>query len=126
VSPVDEFSRHERRYTRRGLVSKLERAGLEVRRVTSFVTFLLPPMWLSRTRARRAGDFDPAGEYRAGARADRLLEKAMALDRLVIRGGVNLPVGGSLLVVAVKGYPVGRAPLSISAFATNVAPSVVR
>ena len=101
-SRVDEFSRHERRYTRRGLVAKIERAGLRVERVTSFVTLLLPPMWLSRVRSRGAAHFDPAHEHRSGARLDRALEKAMAVERLLIRRGLDLPVGGSLLVVAGK------------------------
>ena len=99
-SQVDEFSRHKRRYTRHELVSKLEQGGLQVRMITSFVTLLLGPMWLSRLRSRRAATFDPLQEHRIGARANHLLERTMAVERSLIRRGVDLPIGGSLLVVA--------------------------
>ena len=101
-SRVDEFSCHERRYTRRDLVARIERAGLDVIRATSFVTLLLPAMWLVRARARRHDQFDPLQEYRTGARADRALEHVMTVERLLIRAGLNLPVGGSLLVATRK------------------------
>jgi SAM-dependent methyltransferase len=102
-SEADEFSRHERRYTRRELVSKVEQAGLHVRRVTSFVTLLLPAMWLSRAWSRRSESFDPGREYRSSARVDRALERVMAVERSAIKRGFDLPVGGSLLVVATRG-----------------------
>jgi SAM-dependent methyltransferase len=99
-SGADDYAHHQRRYTRRELVSKVERAGLRVERVTSFVTLLLPAMYLSRRRERRAGaGYDPAREHASAERVP-LLERALDAERWAIARGVSLPAGGSLLLVA--------------------------
>jgi SAM-dependent methyltransferase len=98
---VDEFSHHQRRYTRRELAGKLERAGLTVLRVTSFVTLLLPVVAASRLR-RSWGDassYDPRKEYGLPRALDRAFEAVMTTERTLIRLGVSLPVGSSLLAV---------------------------
>jgi SAM-dependent methyltransferase len=101
-STVDEFSHHQRRYTRRDLLAKLQRAGLDVMHVTSFVTLLLPVVALSRLRNNRAdaATYDPKTEYRLPRAVDRVFEAVMTSERALIRLGVSLPVGSSLLVVA--------------------------
>lgn len=100
-SAADDYGRHVRRYTRRELVAKLERAGFEPVRVTSFVTFLLPLLALSRLLRRSSDEpYDPETEYRATARVDRLLEAVLTAERALLRRGVDLPAGGSLLAVA--------------------------
>src|SRR5919109_743270 len=99
-SPVDDYSRHVRRYVRRELVAKLNRAGFDLMRLTSFVTLLLPVMALSRLRQRRSRGFDPLAEYRSPAFVDSALGCVMAAERSLIRAGVSLPSGGSLLAVA--------------------------
>ena len=48
-SALDELAGHHRRYTRRELVAKLERAGFVDIQTTSFVTLLLPAMFASRS-----------------------------------------------------------------------------
>lgn len=99
-SQADDYARHARRYSRSELVRKVERAGLQVVRVTSFVSILLPLMYASRWR-ERAGRrrYDPAREHASAARVP-LLERALDAERAVIRRGVDLPAGGSLLLVA--------------------------
>ena len=57
-SSADEFAHHFRRYTRRELVSKLERVGFSVTLATSFVTTLLPAMLAVRL-LRRGGAAGP-------------------------------------------------------------------
>ncbi|HXG54317.1 MAG TPA: methyltransferase domain-containing protein, partial [Vicinamibacterales bacterium] len=52
-SSADAQAQHVRRYTRREMVTKLESAGFEVLRVTSFISVLLPLMALSRWRDAR-------------------------------------------------------------------------
>jgi SAM-dependent methyltransferase len=100
-SDVDEFSRHRRRYRRSELRAKLERSGLDVVRLTSFVTLLLPAMVASRLRQRKGPEtFDPLAEYGHGPLVDSALGWAMALERKLIRLGLSLPAGGSLLAVA--------------------------
>lgn len=100
-SAADDYARHVRRYTRAELVGKLERAGFEPVRVTSFVSLLLPLFALSRLTKRSTDEpYDPETEYRATARIDRALEHALTVERGLIRLGARLPAGGSLLAVA--------------------------
>jgi SAM-dependent methyltransferase len=98
-SEVDVFSHHCRRYRSNELRAKLERAGFEVVRTTSFVSLLLPLMAASRLRRRRSDSFDPLGEYGHPAFVDSALAWAMTLERGLIRRGLSLPAGGSLAAV---------------------------
>ena len=100
-SNADDAAHHERRYTRRLLTERLERAGFEVLTTTSFVTSLLPLMAASRVLERRSsGPYDEMKEHRAAERAGALLERPLMAERALIRRGVRLPAGGSLLAVA--------------------------
>jgi SAM-dependent methyltransferase len=99
-SAGDEFGKHLRRYRRSDLVSRVARAGFRVERVTSFVSLLLPLMAVSRIRQRRLDTFEPLAEYRHSRLVDASLERVMDIERAMIRAGVSLPVGGSLLAVA--------------------------
>jgi SAM-dependent methyltransferase len=100
-SAADEFAHHVRRYSRRELVGKLERAGLRVTLATSFVTTLVPVMLAGR-RLRRSSpeNYDLAGELVLRPALNRLFERVLDGERKLIERGVSLPVGGSLLVVA--------------------------
>ena len=100
-SPADDFARHRRRYTRGELVAKVQRAGFRLRTVSSFVSMLLPLMLLSRLRARWSKQpFDPLREHRDSRRVGPALERLLRMEADLIRRGVTLPIGGSLLVVA--------------------------
>jgi SAM-dependent methyltransferase len=101
-SAVDEFSHHRRRYRRDELGEKLKRAGFAVKRQTSFMSLLLAPMAASRLRHRRDAPnaFDPLAEYRLSPWVDAAFERVLTAERSLIRAGVSLPAGGSLLVVA--------------------------
>jgi SAM-dependent methyltransferase len=99
-SANDEFGHHRRRYKRNELVGKVRNAGLEVVRVTSFVTLPLPAMAVSRWRQRDLDSFDPGAEYRCAPRLNAWLERCLRLEARLIRRGVSLPAGGSLLLVA--------------------------
>lgn len=97
----DEYSCHKRRYTRKELVAKVKRAGFEIIRVTSFVSFLLPLMLLSRMKQRKPQDnWDPMAELKIGGFVNTLLEKVLDFERILIEGGFSFPAGGSLLVIA--------------------------
>ena len=97
----DIYSCHKRRYSRKELVEKVERAGFTIIRTTSFVSFLLPLMLLSRLRQRKPKqNYDPTKELRVVGILNLLLEKVLDLERILIKHGFSLPVGGSLLVIA--------------------------
>lgn len=98
-SPIDEYSGHVRRYSRALLRSRLEGAGLRVERLTSFVTLLLPMLVASRASRRRA-PADPCAELNLSSLANRVGAAAMGAERAMIRAGVSLPAGGSLLAIA--------------------------
>ena len=99
-SANDEYGHHRRRYTRAELTRKVRAAGLEILRVTSFVTIPLPAMALSRWRQRDVDSFDPTAEYRCPPSLDGWLERCLRFEVGIIRRGVSLPAGGSLLLVA--------------------------
>ena len=99
-SPLDEFSRHVRRYRRGELLDKVRQAGFEVLRATSFVSLLLPALALSRLRQSRRIDLDPLAEYGGPPFVDSALAWVMSAERSMIRAGISLPAGGSLLAVA--------------------------
>jgi SAM-dependent methyltransferase len=103
-SAADEFSYHKRRYSRKELVEKVSRAGFSVIRITSFVSLLLPLMFLARRKKRKlSGAFDPTAEFRIGPLANIILEGIMDVERLLIKCRLPVPAGGSLLLVARKG-----------------------
>ena len=54
-SKNDESACHKRRYSKKGLMKKVEKAGFRVLRLTSFVSFLLPLMAASRLRWQLSG-----------------------------------------------------------------------
>lgn len=100
-SAADDNALHQRRYTRKELVQKLEGAGFAVLRATSFVSVLLPLMFLSRA-LRKNKDFDALDEMRIPSFLNRFFLFMLYLERLCIQAGINFPAGGSLLVMARK------------------------
>jgi SAM-dependent methyltransferase len=101
-SPVDEAACHQRRYSAKELHSKMEAAGFRIVRSTSFVTLLLPLMLASRLSSKRSGKSNGSNALTLNPKLDRLLEAIMRVEQGLIKFGINLPFGGSRLVVARK------------------------
>jgi SAM-dependent methyltransferase len=103
-SSVDEYAYHERRYADSDLRRKIEAAGFRVIRSTSFVTTLLPAMMISRFLQQKVSNqkFDAAAELKISPWLNYLFEKMLGAEVAMIRCGVNLPFGGSRLIVARK------------------------
>ncbi|WP_158214945.1 class I SAM-dependent methyltransferase [Herbaspirillum aquaticum] len=102
-SPTDEYAGHVRRYTRRELVTKVEQAGFQVERVTSFVSLLLPLMLLSRLKQRLMPlqkEIDEGFFISPGI--NRILRYVLSFEQFLISRDMSLPIGGSLFVVARK------------------------
>jgi SAM-dependent methyltransferase len=99
-SAQDRRARHHRRYERPALVEMLSTAGFDVIRSTSFVSFLLPAMLLSRRMSDRRPDESGTEALRAPLGLDAPLGAVLGVERWLIRHGVSFPMGGSLLVVA--------------------------
>ncbi len=101
-SEVDVFSHHKRRYTRKELVGKMKEAGFEIIETISFMSLLLPAMLLSRLKNTSKNDFDPMREFSMPKFINRVLEKIMDIERVLIQVGLGFPGGGSLLCVGIK------------------------
>jgi SAM-dependent methyltransferase len=103
-SETDEYACHVRRYSASELHRKIEAAGFEIERSTSFVSALLPALMASRlARKKSAGKaFDPLAEFNISPWLNKALETVLAAERALIRLGISLPLGGSRLVVARK------------------------
>lgn len=99
-SPVDVFAGHERRYRRKELVEKLDIAGFDILMVTSFVSGLLPFMYLSRLWKRGHTEAEP--ELRPSLIANAIGSIVGKLEFIFIRCGLRFPMGGSLLIAARK------------------------
>jgi SAM-dependent methyltransferase len=100
-SATDVAACHVRRYSRNELRRTLVDAGFDVVRMTSFVSFLLPAMWLARLR-KREGMAEVEAELDLPDFANAIGRATARLESLLIRHGIDLPVGGSLLAVARK------------------------
>lgn len=102
-SITDERAHHKRRYERKDLVGKVRRAGFRVVRCTSFITTLLPCMIASRLVGReRSSEESASREFQLSATINGIFRACLTCERFLIRAGISLPCGGSLLVVAVK------------------------
>lgn len=103
-SVVDEYACHVRRYGAKELHSKVCQAGFEVVRSTSFVSSLLPAMYLSRLMQSNKMDVtvDAMAELRINPILNKIFEWLLGFELALIRSGVNLPFGGSRLLVARK------------------------
>jgi SAM-dependent methyltransferase len=98
-SGTDVAAHHVRRYAKVDLVAKVREAGFDVLRATSFVSLLLPAMWLARRRERE-GMAEVEAELALPPLANAIGAATLGLERALIRLGIDLPAGGSLLIVA--------------------------
>lgn len=104
-SAFDERSCHVRRYARGELEKKLAGAGFQLLRSTSFVSLLLPVMYLVRlmeTKQGAAAPNDEPDELAPRPFINAALSMFMSFERVLISAGLSFPCGGSRLVIARK------------------------
>jgi len=98
------MSRHDaavynvRRYTKTGVVSLLHAAGFRPLFASYWNMLLFPLMVLTR-KLLPGGSSDVTPQP---AWADAIGRAATGLERILIRAGIALPFGGSVLAVAAK------------------------
>lgn len=97
-SIADEVGHHRRRYARNELIEKVQTAGFELIESTSFVSLLLPALWLSRKRLSTPND--AYREIRVSRFLNFILTGVMFVEYGLIRIGFRPPAGGSLLLLA--------------------------
>jgi SAM-dependent methyltransferase len=91
---------HHRRYARDELAGKLRHAGFTPLRATSFVSLPLPLVVASRLGRRSISTPQLARQLHPGRAANAMLGRLLDAERALIRRGVDLPLGSSLLMVA--------------------------
>jgi SAM-dependent methyltransferase len=103
-SAVDEYACHVRRYSANELHQKVRRTGFEIIRSTSFVSTLLPAMYLSRFLHRNKTDMtmDDVAGLRINPILNKIFEWFLGFELALIHVGISLPVGGSRFMVARK------------------------
>ena len=103
-SPIDEYACHVRRYSISSLIKKIENAGFQIVRSTSFITTLLPLMMISRFVQKNLldGKFDATRELQVAPWLNAFLRQALQFELLCIKKGFSFPAGGSRLIVAMK------------------------
>lgn len=108
-SSWDTISCHQRRYSQKELVVKMERAGFRIVRITSFFALLLPLLILSRLGSRSGTDATGIGkepdldaEFGLPRFLNSSFEKVCTIERAMLKCGFSFPAGGSLLCVAMK------------------------
>ena len=99
-SAQDEHACHKRRYRRGELETKLQRAGFDILFSTSFVSLLLPLLYLSRRKKRVASELAIEEEMSVGAATNQILYRLLQAEGALIRAGLRFPAGGSRLVAA--------------------------
>jgi SAM-dependent methyltransferase len=106
-SRLDDIVKHKRRYSRLELVRKLAKNEFEVTYVTSFVFFLFPLMWASRLFDKSSGATQ-VDEQALESRVtfpkwlNAVFDLLMRVDESLIKLGIQLPFGGTLVAVAKK------------------------
>jgi trans-aconitate methyltransferase len=103
-SAVDVYACHVRRYSSNELHQKVFSAGFEVIRSTSFVSTLLPAMYLSRfLQSKKTNiDMNDVSGLRVNPILNKILEWFLYFELALIRVGFSLPFGGSRLLAARK------------------------
>lgn len=106
-SRLDEIVKHKRRYSRRELVTKLQKNGFDISYATSFVFALFPLMLVSRS-FDKGPDQSQSDESALEKRVkfpkvlNWFFDIFMRIDEALIRMGVSLPFGGTLVIIARK------------------------
>lgn len=99
LSAHDRRVHNVRRFTRRQAGTLLAGHGFRVLRSSYWNSLLFPLMLLHRLFGRDDAESD-VHDYPAWL--DAIFSAALAIERAAIRAGLDLPFGGSLIVVAVR------------------------
>ena len=99
-SARDDEAGHLRRYTRAGVRTVLEATGFTVERCTAFHGVLLPLLAASRIAGRRSTATRDMEDH-PGRVLNRVLSAVTGAEASLAERGLRLPVGSSLIAVAV-------------------------
>ena len=100
-SSFDEYSCHVRRYSSLELMQKVEQAGFQVVTSSSFISLLVPLMWLSRRRLSQKKE-ESMTELKLSSWLNIFFMMVMKVEIMLLKLGAKFPIGGSLILVAKK------------------------
>lgn len=97
-SHEDTLAMHQRRYTRKELISKAAAAGLKLFLVSSYVSLPVPLMLMRKWRSPDTATAQGLNlaEFKLPLVINNALRCVLGLERAAIKVGVSWPVGGSL------------------------------
>jgi len=106
----DDIAYHKRRYSRKELKNKLINEGFEIVYISSFVFILFPFMYISRffkqkiklTEITNEVILKEMNELKLNPLVNSIFGWFMKVDFFLIKRGISLPFGGSLIAVAKK------------------------
>lgn len=99
----DDVSHHRRRYTLRSLRSVIDRSGLQLERLSYLSTFLLPVIFIGRQWLKVRLKFRDANtENDLHPEWSNGILRSIFESEIPILRRVDMPIGASLLCVAVK------------------------
>jgi|TARA_R110000744_G_scaffold236639_1_gene354182 SAM-dependent methyltransferase len=102
-SKVDDYACHQRRYKPNELQDKMKVAGFKIVETTSFVSLLVPLMYVSRSQKRDSRtEFNPSDELALNPVLNFILYTVMKLELGLIKLGIRFSIGGSRLVIGKK------------------------
>jgi SAM-dependent methyltransferase len=106
-SREDEFSGHHRRYRKRTMADLIKAAGFRLEYASYFFFPLAPAIWLSRAlpyklgvAARRTHASSSSDHGVNDSVATKVMRAALRWERSLLRRGMSMPLGSSLLAVA--------------------------
>jgi SAM-dependent methyltransferase len=108
-SRLDELVHHKRRYSKTEMLSKLIENGFRIEFSSSFVFLLFPFMLAARMAEKLLGKKTEKDDvvYKRNVEFPRWVNSIFGaiskVDIFLIRRGISLPFGGTLIVVARKG-----------------------
>ncbi|TML79329.1 MAG: class I SAM-dependent methyltransferase [Actinobacteria bacterium] len=112
-SQHDVVNGHHRRYVKRTLVSAATEAGWRPVRHSHFNTFFLLPAAMVRIAFKGQGERQRRSELALTPRSlDPILEIPLRIEAALLRHGIRLPAGLSLLAVFVRPHAAARAARS--------------
>jgi 2-polyprenyl-3-methyl-5-hydroxy-6-metoxy-1,4-benzoquinol methylase len=100
-SAADVAAHHVQRYRADDLAQKLTETGFRIVRQTSFTTLLMPAL-IAHRLVHLLRPYKLSDSFRISPWLNYVLGQAFAMDRWLIGKGIDLPFGGSLLIVAAK------------------------
>ena len=102
-SKHDVYANHVRRYSAKELIYKVKTAGFNIVQTISFVSLLLPIIFVLRARWKKIDvEHDIMSQYKIGRFTNAVLEKILDFERFLIKLGITFPAGSSLILIAKK------------------------